>query len=275
MGGRGGASHRVTSGGRNTSNVPESLMNFAAKSLIDINAIRRSTGLSAQEIGYIQSQLQRVISENDFAMAVKSHLIEAILNSHFKNQMETGTSQGANAPGMRALLSSQYFGHGNTNPQSKPEFFEKYGYLAPRDKVQADKNIPWYGDALVRFKRENVIDRTTFKTADTLNTWDDRDASTARASMVNNPTIAGISNIGKQTVDRMRQAEMHIKDPSDWVDAVNYGEYFELQYHGHLSMEDVASITFHERLPSAEVIQKLKRRGIRVFRLNGGRADEL
>lgn len=173
-------------------------------------------------------------------------MIELILHSHFKNQMETGTSQGANAPGRRAQLSAEYFGHGNTDPWAKPEFFEKYGYLAPRDKVDADRNIPWYGDALVRFKRERVIDRTTFKTADTLNTWYGNNS--ARAAMVNNPTITGISNISRQTYDRIRNAESLIHDPSDWVDAVNNGEYFELQYHGHLTMDDVASITFHGSL---------------------------
>ena len=140
-------------------------------------------------------------------------------------------------------------------------------------KVAADRNIPWYGDALVRFKRERVIDRTTFKTADTLNTWYGNNS--ARAAMVNNPTITGISNISRQTYDRIRNAESLIHDPSDWVDAVNNGEYFELQYHGHLTMDDVASITFHGSLPSQSVLDELKRRGIKIYKLNGGRVNEL
>ena len=70
--------------------------------------------MTAQQINYIHGQLQRVIDENDLAMAVKNSLIELILHSHFKNQMETGTSQGANAPGRRAQLSAEYFGHGKS-----------------------------------------------------------------------------------------------------------------------------------------------------------------
>lgn len=273
MGSRGGRSHAGGGGNASNPSLPESLQNFESKALADYRAIRQSTGLTAQQINYIHGQLQRVIDENDLAMAVKNSLIELILHSHFKNQMETGTSQGANAPGRRAQLSSEYFGHGNTDPWAKPEFFEKYGYLAPRDKVAADRNIPWYGDALVRFKRERVIDRTTFKTADTLNTWYGNNS--ARAAMVNNPTITGISNISRQTYDRIRNAESLIHDPSDWVDAVNNGEYFELQYHGHLTMDDVASITFHGSLPSQSVLDELKRRGIKIYKLNGGRVNEL
>lgn len=99
--------------------------------------------------------------------------------------------------------------------------------------------------------------------------------NSARAEMVNNPTITGISNISRQTYDRIRNAESLIHDPSDWVDAVNNGEYFELQYHGHLTMDDVASITFHGSLPSQSVLDELKRRGIKIYKLNGGRVNEL
>ncbi len=273
MGSRGGRSHAGGGGNAGNQAIPESLQNFESKALADYRALQRSTGLNAQQINYIHGQLQRIIDENDLAMAVKNNLIELILHSHFKNQMETGTSQGANAPGTRAKLSAEYFGHGNTDPFAKPEFFEKYGYLAPRDKVAADRNMPWYGDALVRFKRERVIDRTTFKTADTLNTW--YDSNSARAAMVNHPTITGISGITGQTYDRIKNAESLIHDPSDWVDAVNHGEYFELQYHGNLTMDDVASITFHGSLPSQSVLNELKRRGIKLYKLSGGRVNEL
>lgn len=104
MGSRGGRSHAGGGGNASNPSLPESLQNFESKALADYRAIRQSTGLTAQQINYIHGQLQRVIDENDLAMAVKNSLIELILHSHFKNQMETGTSQGANAPGRRAQL---------------------------------------------------------------------------------------------------------------------------------------------------------------------------
>ena len=278
MGSRGGASHNTTVNGGSGA-LPLSLQFFARKEAIDAQRMIRDAGLSQQEIDYLQGQLKKLIDSNDFAMRVKRMYVESIIDTHFMNQMETGTSQGANAPNMRAELSSQYFGHPYDRPDKvAPGEFEKYGYLAPRSIVGAQTiaGADWYGDVVFRFRREAVIDRTTFKTDDTLNTWS-HSRSNAHAGSLSNPSVAGFVSLSHDTVRKVKSAERHIKDPDSWVGEVNYGDYFELQYHGSLTIKDVASVTFGEQLPnnSDRVIQKLKKNGVKVYQVRRGAYHEL
>ena len=91
--------------------MPLSLQFFAGKEAKYIQDVTRRFHLSASDLAYMHGQLEKIISENDLAMRVRREYVEAIIDTHFKNQMETGTSQGANAPDTRARLSAAYFGH--------------------------------------------------------------------------------------------------------------------------------------------------------------------
>lgn len=277
MGGRGGSSHRNT-GGQQNAGLPLSLQYFAQKEAKDIQRLIAQAGLSASDVAYLQGQLARLISENDPAMRVRRDYVELIIDSHFKNQMETGTSQGANAPDVRARLSADYFGHPYDRATAvAAKEFEKYGYLAPRDKVAAMSNAGanFYGDVVFRFKRDAIMDRTTFKTADTLNTWYGHES--AHAGWFKTASVSGLSELDHDTVRKVRAAERYIKDPDTWVDRVNFGEYFELQYHGSLSIKDVESVTFGGTLPTnfPRVLEKLKRSGIKAYQVLRGRLYEL
>lgn len=277
MGGRGGSSHRNT-GGQQNPGMPLSLQYFAQKEAQDLHRLIREAGLSAADVAYLHGQLAKIIAENDPAMRVRRDYVELIIDSHFKNQMETGTSQGANSPDLRARLSADYFGHpyDRANKVAAGEF-EKYGYLAPRDKIAAMSNAGanFYGDVVFRFRRDAIMDRTTFKTADTLNSWYDHDS--AHAGWLKSASITGLSEIDSDTIRKVRSAERYIKEPDRWVSHVNYGEYFELQYHGSLSIKDVESVTFGATLPSNfnRILDKLKRKGIKVYQVTGGSLREL
>lgn len=209
-------------------------------------------------------------------MRVRREYVEAIIDTHFKNQMETGTSQGANLPDTRAKLSAAYFGHPyDSVRKTSPDTFEKYGYLAPRDKVAAMRaSAGWYGDVVFRFKRDAVIDRTTFKTDDTLNVWSG--TSDAIAGSLKRASIAGLNDLDSTTVSKMKRSEQYIHDPDKWVSTVNWGSYFELQYHGHLSINDVESVTFSDTLPGNfdVILGKLKRKGVKVYQVKGGSLHE-
>ena len=119
------------------------------------------------------------------------------------------------------------------------------------------------------------MDRTTFKTSDTLNSWYGHES--AHAGWLKSASISGLSEIDHDTVRKVRAAERYIKDPDTWVSQVNYGEYFELQYHGSLSIKDVESVTFGATLPSNfnRILDKLKRQGIKVYQVSGGTLREL
>ena len=277
MGGRGGSSHRNT-GGPQRQGLPLSLQFLAQKEARDLQRLISQAGLSASDVASLHGQLSKIIAENDPAMRVRRDYVELIIDTHFKNQMETGTSQGANAPDLRARLSADYFGHpyDRAHKVAAGEF-EKYGYLAPRDKVAAMANAGamFYGDVIFRFKRDAIMDRTTFKTADTLNSWSGH--GSAHAGWLKTASITGLSEIDRDTVRNVRAAERYIRDPDTWVSRVNYGEYFELQYHGSLSIKDVESVTFGSTLPNnfTRILDKLKRNGIKVYQVSGGRLREL
>lgn len=57
---------------------------------------------------------------------------------------------------------------------------------------------------------------------------------------------------------------------------VSWGSYFELQYHGHLSIDDVESVTFSNMLPENfnVILGKLKRKGVKVYQVKGGSLHE-
>ena len=254
-------------------NLPRELNDMINKQAQHISLLRDIAQNTTVTLGG-----ETVSHANDPAMRVRHELVEAIIDTHFKNQMETHTSQGANAPNMRARLSSEYFGHPYDNPNKVAAGeFEKYGYLAPRDIVTASANASadWYGDVIFRFRREAVLDRTTFKTDDTLNSWNGKD--TSHAGSLKTASLSGLSEVSHDTVRRAKNAEQYIHNPDKWVDEVNYGLYFELQYHGNLSIKDVDSVTFGIELPdnSDRVIQKLKKNGVKVYQVIGGSYREL
>ena len=132
----------------------------------------------------------------------------------------------------------------------------------------------WYGDVVFRFKRDAVIDRTTFKTDDTLNVWSG--TSDAIAGSLKRASIAGLNDLDSTTVSKMKRSEQYIHDPDKWVSTVNWGSYFELQYHGHLSINDVESVTFSDTLPGNfdVILGKLKRKGVKVYQVKGGSLHE-
>ena len=277
MGGRGGSSHRGSAGGgARDERLPLSLQFFAGKEAAYIQNIIRQYRLSVADVAYMHGQLEKIISENDPAMRVRRDYVEAIIDSHFKNQMETGTSQGANLPDTRARLSAAYFGHPYDRVnKTTPDTFEKYGYLAPRDKVAAmQASAGWYGDVVFRFKRDAVMERTTFKTDDTLNVWSG--TSDAIAGSLKRASIAGVNDLDRTTVQKMKRSEQYIHDPDRWVASVSRGSYFELQYHGHLGIDDVDSVTFGNTLPGNfdSILRKLKRKGVKVYQVKGGDLHE-
>lgn len=256
--------------------MPLSLQFFAGKEAKYIQDAIRKFHISASDLAYMHGQLEKIIRENDLAMRVRREYVEAIIDTHFKNQMETGTSQGANLPDIRAKLSAAYFGHPyDSVRKTSPDTFEKYGYLAPRDKVDAmSARAGWYGDVVFRFKRGAVLDRTTFKTNDTLNIWSG--TSDAIAGSLKRASIAGLHDLDSSTVQKMRRSEQYIHDPDKWVATVSWGSYFELQYHGHLSIDDVESVTFSNMLPENfnVILGKLKRKGVKVYQVKGGSLHE-
>lgn len=266
MGGRGGASHRASGGG-----LPKTLARFAELQRTALDRI--GTMLSRGEQQYIQSQLQLLFAQNDFGMRVRNDLVEVILDTSFKSQFETHTSGGMLDEDFRVTAARNLFGVDTDT--LKPSEHEKYGYMMSRDKVAAmsDYAAAQYGDTAIRFKREAVMDRLTYTVGDSLGpAYRNR----LVAGSVKDASITGFPDGISQYVPRIRAAEGQTGSVENWSRTVARS-YFELQYHGKLTMDHVESVTFGDTVPwnFSAVVEKLKKRGISVWRVTGGRAREL
>ncbi len=96
MGGRGGASHRQSGNGGGT--LPKSLANFMGH---EQNWINRyfSPFFTAEQMRYMQGQLQRVFAQNDFGMDINAIYLENVIQEGFKKPVSDAQFQ--RCPGFR------------------------------------------------------------------------------------------------------------------------------------------------------------------------------
>ena len=266
MGGRGGVSHRASGGG-----LPKTLARFAE--LQRTAMARIGAVLSRTDQMYLQGQLQQLFAQNDFGMRIRSELLERVLGSHFKSQFETNSSQGSLDQYSRNRAAENMFGVDTSTLKASEH--EKYGYLVSRDKAAAMENYmaSQYGDAVIRFKREAVIDRLTYTVGDSLF---DATRNQLVAGSVKNTSITGFAGDITDYLQRVRASESYVGSAETWASKVAY-DYLELQYHGTLTMSDVASVTFSDVTPRgfAALVEKLKKKGISVWQVREGKAHAL
>ena len=200
--------------------------------------------LKEEHIEELDKAIKEVIDNNDYCMRLTSQALKSVLaDGKFKNQLEVGKSRGLYDPYTRRTVTNKLFGVNTDNLEDSD--FEKYGYMDSKDKAKALKNpgASGYGGILATFKRDRVANRTTFTVGDSLD-----GALGIRQNLIaastQNPRANGIEGYELRkyagTAKRNRQAL-----PTDAQEFANHfrGEYFEIQYHGELTLEDVESIT--------------------------------
>lgn len=221
--------------------------------------------------------MTELIDEHDFAMRIPSvNILKEISETHFKNQMETGSSAGALNFEMRKDAVSNMFGLDKSQVNKlKNKEFEKYGYLAHKDlKIDTLKaeSAKQYGGITVRFNKESIADRTTYTVGDSLYMSEE---SGGVAASVLKPSLAGvdewllqdnfIEEAGEEFVEDLRGAT---GDVELFLQKVQK-PYVELQFHGDLTIDDVESISvakfsLEERKLTPEIRQMLKDKGIQL-----------
>lgn len=261
MGGRGGASHRKSGNGGGT--LPKSLANFMGH---EQNWMNRyfSPFFTAEQMRYMQGQLQRVFAQNDFGMDINARYLENVIQEGFKNQFQTHSSNGALDFDMRKQVAENLFG---LNARSlKAADFERYGYLVTSDVTQ--HNASGYGDVTIRFKKSNLIDRTTYTIDDSLGPGlsDDLIAGSVKRGSLTGIFYPHNASEAKNLYAQFKAAEAYTSSPREWARIIERGSaYLELQYHGSLTIGDVSSMNFKMARPSDALLSELKRRGIAVY----------
>lgn len=237
--------------------------------------------LTEEEQVALRGKIKSIVNNSELSMRYGSSNLESLLNSNkFMNQFETGTSGGGLSKDYRMKASKNLFGH----KLKGKEFInsEKYGYLSDKSYVK-DYNFNLkgnganqYGDIIVRFNKEKLKGKVTYTLDDSLGIG------------VTNVSVAGDfdSNLGLG-IDKAR-LKTYYKEISELKEKNGANElteklrringrfrYFELQYHGEVTLDDVDEICFTDDLPDGKIIKKLKDKNIKVFRIEGDSSVEI
>ena len=251
---------------------PKSLENFDEyqKKWVDSHFI-----MSNQDKKILQEGIQEVINNNAYSMRVNAKDMQSIIDKGFLNQFETKTSGGTLSVRDRKTASYRLFGNDAT--KMADDEFEKYGYLGSMDfKVDAKTSATsQYGRTIVKFKKDELKDRVTYTVDDSL------------GNALYNEVVGGkigdecsISGVPIFNTDDLLE---YFKE-SDWDDIDNADElaqlmgcrYWEIQFHGKLTIDDVDSICYTGRdNPTDEILQQLKDHNVKVYKLASGNLREL
>lgn len=252
--------------------LPKSLENFEEHQSEWVNSKIR---LPAKKKEFLEQSIKQVIDNNAYSMRVNSKDLQSIIDGGFKNQFETGTSGGTLSKSYRQTASKRLFGS-NIEKMGDSDY-EKYGYLGSMDfKVDADSsNTGQYGRTIVKFKKENLKDRVTY-------TIDDSLGKTLYGEVVGGKIgeQCSVSGVPVWDMDSVLNFFEHA-ERSDFYNADDIAQvvgcrYWEIQFHGALTIDDVESICFTKRdKPTEEVLKQLKDKGIKVYKYTGGELNEM
>ena len=257
---------------KTTVQTPRSLENFGEyqKNWVDKHFI-----MSSKNKQILQEGIQEVINNNAYSMRVNARDMQSIIDNGFLNQFQTKTSGGTLSAQYRKTASYRLFGDDAKNMAA--DEFEKYGYLGSMDfKVDAKTSqTGQYGRTIVKFKKDELKDRVTYTVDDSL------------GNAIHGEVIGGkigdecsISGVPLFNTDDLLE---YFKE-SDWADIDNADEiaqlmgcrYWEIQFHGKLTIDDVDSICYMGRdKPTAEILEQLKEHGVKVYKLASGKLSEL
>lgn len=257
----------------NPNDIPKTLSNFKDYSKQWENGYIKPI-LNDSQRQEITDNLNKIIEDNELSMRFNPNNFEKLMiDGRFKNQFETGTSGGTLANNLRKKGSKKLFGH---SKRLKPYEYEKYGYLGHRnyldDYIKSDTEQ--YGSAIIRFDKEKLMGKVTFTINDSLGL---ALAERIIASDVYNP------NVNSMNIYNIKNIYNHMKNKNgltldDFTDNIIGNErirYFELQFHGNLNLDHVKEICFNLEIPKQEILDKLKKMGIKLWKVEGGKLIEI
>ena len=248
----------------NKASVPATLRNFEKHSQNWENTVVKKE-LSDNEIKILGDKVKKLIDDNEYSMRVWNDVLEKILqDGRFKNQFETNTSGGLLDKEMRIKATKQLFGESAIKDAKD---FEKYGYLGTKGFINDASTADQYGDCIVHFKKDMLKNRVTYTIDDSLDfAYDEK----IIAGNADNPRANGIY------IDGLRESFELLS--SNNLTLPNFlkecsSSYVELQYHGELTTDCISEVCFTEGLPSKEVVDILKSKNIKVFIMEGVKAN--
>ncbi|MBS4881902.1 MAG: DUF3626 domain-containing protein [Peptoniphilus harei] len=248
---------------------PKTLSNFeehAQKWTDDV--VKKHLNDDQREV--VGNYLKDLIDTNEYSMRVDSNNLGKVIDSgRFKTLFETETSNGSLNLDWRKKATKQLFGTGKK--RIKAEEREKYGYLGAKDFI-ADRHsvdASQYGNCIVRFDKSYLKDRVTYTTNDSLGYAIHERTIAGNAD---NPSANGISdNLLTKTYNVIaNNPKLNLEEFLDETGS----RYIELQYHGELKTDYIKEICFIDESPDDLLIDKLKKKNIKVFKMMGDYDNE-
>lgn len=263
----------------------------------------KSTSFFDKSLYKKEANVKKIMSDlfdrTDFAVDIKTEYLENVFDRGLLNTFQTGTSGGYKGSSktigpiesdhLRLCAShNMFFSKSSglkchdkktiyTKQQLKREEYEKYGHLVDKDKAYSLINqLTWYGNCIVRLKKDNVKDRTTW-------TYNDSLSVDCQPSRVNNPSSVSFDKLlekaGKKDVQPVSQSSIHPFD--DFVQNNAPTFYIELQYHGKLTKDDIESIVLKKKpclnnkeTITPELAKKYINSGIEIWYITKGVAKK-
>ena len=256
-------------------NIPKTLENYQKHFENWYNSNLKNL-VSEEDEKMVSKILKDVIDKSDFAMRYKINYIENLIESgRFKNIFETNTSGGAISPIIKKFRKQAPINLFGTTEKLKKIDYEKYGYITDKSFLndynsKMNDTLKMYGDVIIKFNKENLKNKVTFTVNDSL-------GNVVRekviASSVDKPGIHSME-MGKikSYTDILRKNK--INNVLELIDELKV-RYLETQYHGELLLSDVTSVCFTDRIPDNESLNNLKKLGIKLYRIEGGKIVEI
>lgn len=211
----------------------------------------------------IEGFLEHIIACGHFCMRRHFRALEGILQSGgLKNSIEVGGGATFGGKEVRQQVVRALF---NVDPtQLKAEDYPRYGYLSgmdPDKDVIFNSEMGWhYGDVLITFKKDQLFHRTTLTVGDSVNFGRCYTMIPTRVDRVRATCLCGLEHDGKalqkipnpiaaymyfaSLILKKRITEKNFSELEEIAskDAPPIFEFFELQYHGPLTLEDIERI---------------------------------
>lgn len=187
--------------------------------------------------------MDRIIDDDKFISGVEKYW-GLIKDSEYDEEYPT-----------RKYVTPEFF-HIDYKDLTKSDY-EKYGYLSCKDKLKdfSDTNQIYehYGNVVVNFKKENLINRTTLTIGDSLNKRHKFGINSITPTFTNDPRIVCIPGYSKSyteiLLNSIKSEKLLPQRPNLISQIINqetkspYFEYFELQFHGDLIFSrDIESV---------------------------------
>lgn len=240
---------------------------------------------------YIERFLTQIIAEGAFYIRVHQRDLPAILESgKLKSCMETHHGATGGGEATRRKVTEALFGCHADDLQ--PQEFPKYGFLSQPDAVRDlyVNSSMWcqYGDVSIQLKKERLMHRTTLTVGDSVNFGRCYTVVPTRVDNVKATCVCGLQHDGEPLVAPPDPAMCYLMLAS-WIvdrkltpdnfpmiesvasDAPPVFDFFELQYHGTLSLEkdveriDVQPGDSEERKVLEALLPKAEAAGVPLF----------